>query len=165
MSSWAQGIIIAIIIGSIIQMILPENKNKKYIKVIIGIYILFCIISPVVGKSFNLSEYNIENYLNLQDGTLKNETYSYDENVKNIFKENLINNIQSQLNAKGYTSKNINVEIDDECNILKIKITDIYENKNKEKKENQITINKVETNINSVEVEIKDKPTKRNGYK
>ena len=165
MSSWAQGIIIAIIIGSIIQMILPENKNKKYIKVIIGIYILFCIISPVVGKSFNLSEYNIENYLNLQDGTLKNETYSYDENVKSIFKENLINNIQSQLNAKGYTSKNINVEIDDECNILKIKITDIYENKNKEKKENQITINKVETNINSVEVEIKDKPTKRNGYK
>lgn len=31
-SKWSQSIIIAIVIGSIITMILPEGKNKKYIK-------------------------------------------------------------------------------------------------------------------------------------
>ena len=160
MNSWAQGIIVAIIIGSIIQMILPDSKNKKYIKVIIGIYVLFCIISPVIGKSFNLSEYNIEKYLDFPDSTSKNEIYTYDENVKNTFKNNLIYNIQSQLKAKGYTAKNIDVEIDDECNILKIKIANIYENeKEEERKNDEIYINKVETNINSVEIDMKDKPT------
>ena len=59
---WTQGILIATIIAIIIQLILPENKNKKYIKVIIGIYILFCIIHPVIGKSVNLEDYDLENY-------------------------------------------------------------------------------------------------------
>ena len=41
-SSWAQGIIVAVIIASIIEMILPEGSSKKYIKVVIGVYILCC---------------------------------------------------------------------------------------------------------------------------
>ena len=65
-SSWAQGIIVAILTSSIIQMLLPEGKNKKYIKVIIGVYILFCIISPVIGKDLNLENYDIEKYLNMK---------------------------------------------------------------------------------------------------
>ena len=39
LSSWAEQIIIAVIAASIIEMILPENKNKKYVKMIIGIYL------------------------------------------------------------------------------------------------------------------------------
>ena len=40
-SSWAQQIIFAVIIGIIIQMLLPEGKSKKYIKIVIGVYVLF----------------------------------------------------------------------------------------------------------------------------
>ena len=29
-SSWVQGIIVAVVIGSIIEMILPEGNSKKY---------------------------------------------------------------------------------------------------------------------------------------
>ena len=47
-SSWAQGIIMAVIIGAIIEMILPEGNSKKYVKIVIGVYILFTIISPVI---------------------------------------------------------------------------------------------------------------------
>ena len=57
-SGWIQGIIIAVIISTIIEMILPEGNSKKYIKVVIGVYILFSIVSPVIskvtGNSFNL---------------------------------------------------------------------------------------------------------------
>ena len=87
-SSWAQGIIIAVIVGSIIQMILPENKNKKYIKVVIGIYILFSILSPVVGKNFNLSNYNLDNYLEIETSDIEEASTTYDENIKNTFKNN-----------------------------------------------------------------------------
>ena len=31
-NSWAQGIILAVIIVTILEMIVPEGKNKKYIK-------------------------------------------------------------------------------------------------------------------------------------
>ena len=31
-NSWAQGIILAVIIATIIEIILPEGNNKKYVK-------------------------------------------------------------------------------------------------------------------------------------
>ena len=41
-SSWAQGIVVAVIIGTIIEMILPEGNCKKYIKVVVrSIYSFF----------------------------------------------------------------------------------------------------------------------------
>ena len=66
-TNWAQGIIIAVIIATIIEMILPNGSCKKYIKVVIGVYILFSIISPVIskitGKGFNISEeLNLEEF-------------------------------------------------------------------------------------------------------
>lgn len=45
LSNWAQGIIVAVIIATIIEMILPNGSSKKYVKVVVGIYILFTIIS------------------------------------------------------------------------------------------------------------------------
>ena len=52
-NSWAQGIILAIIIATIIEIVLPDGKNKKYIKTIIGIYVLFSIIYPIITKISN----------------------------------------------------------------------------------------------------------------
>lgn len=37
-------------IATILEMILPEGKNKKYIKTVIGIYILFAVLSPIISK-------------------------------------------------------------------------------------------------------------------
>lgn len=165
-SSWAQGVIIAVIIGSIIQMLLPENKNKKYIKVVIGIYILFSILSPVVGKNLNLSDYNLDNYLEIETRDIGEASTTYDDNIKNTFKNKVKYNIEAQLKSRGYIANNIDLEIDDKCNILKIIISDIYENKKEEDtEEGKIVINKVETNINSVDVDIRERKAKRNGYK
>ena len=36
---WENQIIVAIIIATIFEMILPNSNNKKYIKMIIGIYV------------------------------------------------------------------------------------------------------------------------------
>lgn len=47
-SSWAEQIIIAVIIATILEMVLPNGNSKKYIKTVIGIYILYTIISPVI---------------------------------------------------------------------------------------------------------------------
>ena len=47
-SSCAEQIIIAVIIATILEMILPKGNSKKYIKTVIGIYILYTIISPII---------------------------------------------------------------------------------------------------------------------
>lgn len=47
-SSWAEQIIIAVIIATILEMVLPNGNSKKYIKTVIGVYILYTIISPVI---------------------------------------------------------------------------------------------------------------------
>lgn len=59
-TSWVQGIIIAVIIGSIIEMLIPNGNSKKYIKVVIGIYVLFTILSPILGKITNIDFNNID---------------------------------------------------------------------------------------------------------
>ena len=51
LNSWVQGIVIAIVLATVLEMLLPEGNNKKYVKILIGIYILFTIISPVMNKA------------------------------------------------------------------------------------------------------------------
>ena len=48
MSAWIKGLGLAIVIVSILEMLLPNNKTKKYIRMVMGIYVLFTIVSPFI---------------------------------------------------------------------------------------------------------------------
>ena len=62
LSNWGQGIIVAVIIGTIIEMLIPaEGGIKKYVKVVIGVYILFSVVSPFIQKIGKVSINNIFN--------------------------------------------------------------------------------------------------------
>ena len=95
-STWAQGIIVAVIIATIIEMILPNGNCKKYIKVVIGIYILFTIVSPIItkvtGNNFNISEeLNLDKFYEEADSkSIYNElNENNSDNIKNIYIANL----------------------------------------------------------------------------
>ena len=65
LSSWAEQIVLAVIIATIIELILPQNRNKKYIQMVIGIYILFNIISPIIKNKDTIltsGDYDLEKY-------------------------------------------------------------------------------------------------------
>lgn len=132
-SSWAQQIIFAVIIGTILQMLLPEGKNKKYIKIIIGVYVLFAVISPVVGKNIdlNLDEFNI---------SLENTTTSLDktneDEITNLYIGNLKQDVISKLNNKGYACENVELQTNENYEVLKISITGIYELKEDDESKN-----------------------------
>lgn len=105
-SSWAKQIIIAVVISSIIEMILPDNKNKKYVKMVMGIYILFSIISPIINQNDLLSfdNFNVESYAvaneNLESEGINQE--SMDERLKQLYIEELQNNIKKKVKEKGF---------------------------------------------------------------
>ena len=91
-SGWAQGIIVAVIIATIIEMLLPEGSSKKYIKVVVGIYILFTIVSPVItkitNKEFKLSDIiDLDEYIEAasSDNTYNELEKSNNENIKEVY--------------------------------------------------------------------------------
>ena len=118
-NKWAQGIIIAVIVASIIEMLLPSNSGKKYIKSIIGIYILYVIIVPVInqlnGKEFNL---NINEYVNeFQSSSVETSAIDTNANIKQLYVTNLKTDIKEKLLNKGYNVLNIEISILDNDNM------------------------------------------------
>lgn len=111
-SSWAEQIVIAVIVATIIEMILPKSKNRKYIQMVIGIYVLFNIISPIIDNRIDLSiqECNVENYTSLYQYEV--DQTSMNEKIEKIYLEELENSIISKFEK--YQFKVIKCEIDAE---------------------------------------------------
>lgn len=148
-SSWAQGIIVSSVIATIIILILPEGSSKKYIKVILGIYILFSIVSPIINKFsnktldvFSTLEYSFENKTKQVSSIDLEKSNSL--NIKSMYEINLKSDIKNKIKSKGFVVDNVDVEIsnDDKYSINKISIVisgEYNEEKNVDKK-NVVTI-------------------------
>lgn len=177
MSTWAEQIIVAVIIAGIIEMILPKGNNKKYVKAIIGVYILFTIISPVISKITNIDFQDID----YEEYFKQTETYqtmsqdlsnNNDKSVEEIYISNLKQDMKNKLQEKGYIAENIEVDIElkDEANYGKVNkiILSVYKNEEsnddvyKDTSTNMISINKIEevkieNNVNNVNTNIQVK--------
>ena len=158
-SSWIQGIIIAVVISTIIEMVLPEGNSKKYIKVVIGVYILFSIVSPAItkltGNSFEVSDiFNIDEYIEASSSnTYQNLEQSQEEQIKEIYISSLKSDMKEKIESKGYIVENITLEVADNEEYTLNKITlDLKKQENnstqEEKANNSISEN---TNIQSTE--------------
>ena len=153
LSSWAQGIIVAVIIATLIEMILPNGSSKKYVKVVIGMYILFTIVSPIIkkvgGKDINLNTINIEKYeqqIAKSDNTISRK---FEDNntrsIKDIYVSNLKADISAKLKEKGYEIDISDIQIKDDENYTIEKITlKLIKTEQKQEKNNEIVINTVE---------------------
>ncbi len=110
-NSWAQGIIIAVIISTIIEMILPDGNIKKYIRTVIGTYIVFVIVSPIVtkitGKEINLKQYELPNTETYEVATIDTNAYIETTYISKIEEE-----IKKDLEENGYNVKSISIEIE-----------------------------------------------------
>ena len=123
LSDWAGGIIIAVIIGTVIEMILPEGNSKKYIKMVIGIYVLFTIISPIITKVIG-ENIQVSNILDLDTYVKEAEESAQVQNTINnnnqesimaIYISGLESDIKAKVEEKGFKVNNIDVGIlDDE---------------------------------------------------
>lgn len=153
LSSWAQGIIVAVIIATLIEMILPNGSSKKYVKVVIGMYILFTIVSPIIkkvgGKDINLNTINIEKYeqqIAKSDNTISRK---FEDNntrsIKDIYVSNLKADISAKLKEKGYEIDTSDIQIKDDESYTIEKITlKLIKTEQKQEKNNEIVINTVE---------------------
>lgn len=162
-NSWAQGIILAVIIVTILEMIVPEGKNKKYIKIVMGVYITFTIISPIItkvtGNNFELDVSKYEDLFNSNSVQGVNEITSLNnQSIENLYLNTIKTDIKTELDKEGYESKKINITSDinvenEEAKIYKIDI-EVAKKPNEEeiKKVNKVEIGKSTEESNVEEV-------------
>lgn len=164
-NSWAQGIILAVIIATIIEIILPEGNNKKYVKTIIGIYVLFVMVYPLISKISN-KNINIESIID--NANTKMSKYEIDNNIaletngyiEETYKQKLEEDIRQKLNERGYEidSFNLYIETDDnerygQINSIVMQINKIKELEEDYKNSENYTVNKVDK-VEKVEIKI-----------
>ena len=124
-----------------LELILPNSKNKKYVQMVIGVYVLFNIISPIIKNKEKLvfSEIDLDKYITT---STKVEQSSMDARLEKIYLDELENNIKSKFKNAGIeiikctidaeldtTKKNAGIHsidvkvknVDDEKKISKIK--------------------------------------------
>jgi len=98
-NSWAQSIIIAVIISTIIEMILPDGNIKKYVRSVIGTYMVFVIISPIIskvtGKEVKLEMYEYPETNEYAISSIDTNAYIEDTYINSI-KQEVTNNMKAK---------------------------------------------------------------------
>jgi len=123
LKEWTENLIIATIISVIIEMLVPEGNNKKYVKVITGIYILFIILNPLL-ELFDV-DFSFNDFFN----TSTIETSNIQDNtIREIYIIGIEEKIKSDLSEKNINTKKIKIEFDSNYeNITRIYI-EIFDN-------------------------------------
>lgn len=161
-SNWAGGVIVAVIIGTIIEMILPDGNSKKYIKMVIGVYILFTIVSPVItkftGNSVEVSdELDLDTYIEEAKENIKLHNTLEENNQQNImsmYVSGIKDDMKAKIESKGYKVNNIKLDISNDetytINSIEVEVEKIEEGEEENddsedySKNNQININIVD---------------------
>lgn len=159
-TNWAKTIIMAIIVVSILEMLLPNNKTKKYVKMVMGIFILFNIISPFLKDKHLLKfeECDIEAYSSNTVQNIEINQESMDRRLEELYIQEIEKDITKKIEKKGFSVKKCKVEgkISNDENTtgikkikLKVEKINIPENENEQIQEDEIE-NKIISTIQSV---------------
>ena len=159
--TWANQIIVALIIATIFEMILPNGNSKKYVKMVIGLYVLFTMIQPVVtkisGNNLEIVNFNYQKYFD--ESVLETSSQDFDDNnsklIEQAYIDNIKNDIQIKIKEKGYEVISCNINILKDTNAsnygaiqsIQIKLKKIQE-KN-ETNDSSIQIENVNVDINN----------------
>ena len=144
-STWVKTLGLSVVIVSILEMLLPNNKTKKYIKMVMGIYILFTIISPFISNKdkFDINNIDFENYISEQTTSMAVNQTTMDKRIEELYIEQLEKDITKKLEQEGYEVKNCKVDAKISDNEKDTKIEKI-----------KLKLDKVETKEESIENKI-----------
>lgn len=157
LSSWVKNLCLALIVVSILEMLLPNNKTKKYVKMVMGLYILFSIIAPFVENSSEL-KFDIEDLYekySTETSTISENTdqTSMDNRLNELYKEKLEKDIVQKLDEEGYIVEECNVKahISNDDNGIELITLKIKEKKNTNDANNENKIDLEDKIVNEIQ--------------
>ena len=152
-SSWASGIVVAVVLATLIEMLVPNGNNKKYVKTVIGIFILFSIIVPIID---NISSTQVSQEVDLAiEEQEKMEGIDTNKNIEEVYRKNMEQDIKNKLQEKGYQIEITALSIHFVEGVDYGKVNQIHLKVIQEKVEISNTIKAIE-NIEKVEITIEN---------
>lgn len=163
-NKWAQGIIVAVVIVTIIEMILPNGNSKKYIKMILGLFIIYNIISPIVTKIYG-ENIKLDSIINTEKYSISDKKADMNKsriedinknNIHEIYILNLKKDMKAKIEDKGYIVENLNIELKDkeDYSIKKISIQISNIENTDYNKEDYVELNKQINTIKDIDIKI-----------
>lgn len=117
LSSWVKMILSIYIFATLVEIVLPTNKFKKYVRFVLGFIILITIIMPIfqfIGKNVDV-ENTVASYYekySLEDGNNTNLN-EYNKQLILEFKNNLSKRIEEEIKNRlnlEYVVKDIKID-------------------------------------------------------
>ena len=157
-SSWASSIIVAVIIGTIIEMIIPEGNSKKFIKMVIGVYVVFTIVTPVItkitGRELEVSDIlDLDTYIEQAEESINSQNTiqkSNEDSIKSIYLSSLENDMKAKIEGKGYTVKEISIDVANDED-YKIRSINLFIQEKQDVQDTEINISDKIEPVNKIE--------------
>lgn len=174
LSSWAKGLGVTIVIVSILEMLLPNNKIKKYIKMVLGVYVIFNIISPIIQNKeiFDLDELDLSDYQTTETSAI--DQTRMDERIEELYIQELEKDVTKKVKEMGYEVTKCKVEAqisdkeeDTKISKIKLKIEKSQEKQEEEEKDDSTEdkivseIQKIKKVDTTVEIEKNEEKTQK----
>lgn len=105
MQAWVLAIVGVVVLGVLVDVILPDGESSKYIKGVFGVVAVITIISPIVNllQSVNVGKWQSQTSdIEVEQGTL-------DALVSNI-KEVQEKQVADELKEQGYSPKSVKIK-------------------------------------------------------
>lgn len=129
-SNWAGELVVSLIIVTVIEMILPDNKIKKYVKTVIGVYIIFCIVSPFINKE-QFAKIWEETEKELEKIRIESQVASQQDSnssIEGLYIQEFEKNVTKKVQELGYTVKKCEVKLEINASKENAGINSIYLN-------------------------------------
>lgn len=129
--NWISALLCIGIFISILELILPKSKIKKYIYVLVGIVTTITIVAPGINllKNDNIAQsvsavaQNLSENVNINsDSGVENDAKSQQTMVKEEFINTFKKDVEAKLTLKGITVQEVYVIVNDNYDIQKIQV-------------------------------------------
>ena len=118
--TWCEGLIVSIVICIIIESLIPESNNKKYIKIVSGIYIMFISFSPILSLlNYDFKNVKISDFIETEETAV-----ILGNDMKDVYLIGIELDIKQAIQELGYEINDIRIKTDNNYeNIEKIIIS------------------------------------------
>lgn len=156
-SNWIGTIVAACILVTIVQLLLPEGKNKKYVQLVCGLIITIMVVRPIVtflNGGIRVDELMKENEklwetTNVQFHAEEIQK-SQNESIKKVYEDSLKEDIRVRLENQGYQLEEISLKMNPET----FAPTELVMEVSEKSKIKPVKINTKETQVKLSQTEI-----------
>lgn len=98
---WIMQIAGIIVLGTVCDMIINDGEMKKYVKMVMGLVLIFAIIQPVTKVSSNLMEFKLPQTTQAQAAELKNRLGEKEqESLLKLYRQKLERSVENEIYTK-----------------------------------------------------------------